>query len=41
VASLPGGIAVRDSKDPTGTALRFTAAEWSAFTTKIHAGEFG
>ena len=40
VASLPGGIAVRDSKDPAGPALRFTAAEWSAFTTGIHAGEF-
>ncbi len=40
MASLRGGIAVRDSKDPAGPALRFTAAEWSAFTSGIHAGEF-
>ena len=40
VASLSDGIAVRDSKDPAGPALRFTVAEWSAFTTGIHAGEF-
>jgi Domain of unknown function (DUF397) len=40
VAGLSDGIAVRDSKDPSGPALRFTAAEWSAFTTGIHAGEF-
>jgi hypothetical protein len=35
------GCAVRDSKDPTGPALRFTATEWSAFTAGIRAGEFG
>ena len=40
VASLSGGIAVRDSKDPAGPALRFTTAEWSAFTTGIRTGEF-
>ncbi|HEX6402588.1 MAG TPA: DUF397 domain-containing protein [Pseudonocardiaceae bacterium] len=40
VADLPGGIAVRDSKHPTGAALRFTTAAWSAFTTAIRAGEF-
>jgi hypothetical protein len=40
VASLSGDIAVRDSKDPAGPALRFTAAAWSAFTIGIHAGEF-
>ncbi|WP_182887413.1 DUF397 domain-containing protein [Microbispora sp. H10885] len=32
VGLLDGGdIAVRDSKDPDGPALRFTAAEWDAF----------
>lgn len=42
VASLAdGGRAVRDSKDPAGPALRFTAAEWSAFTAGVQAGEFG
>ncbi|MGH8920498.1 MAG: DUF397 domain-containing protein [Actinomycetes bacterium] len=40
VAGLPCGHAVRDSKDPTGPALRFTAAEWVAFTAGVKAGEF-
>jgi hypothetical protein len=41
VAALSGGgVAVRDSKDPNGPRLRFTAAEWSAFTVGVHAGEF-
>jgi len=40
VADLDGGRAVRDSKNPTGPALMFTAAEWSAFTTGVRAGEF-
>lgn len=35
-----GGRAVRDSKDPTGPALMFTAAEWVAFTAGVRAGEF-
>jgi Domain of unknown function (DUF397) len=33
-------IAVRDSKDPHGPALTFTARQWSAFTTAIKAHEF-
>lgn len=41
VAALPGGHrAVRDSKHPTGPALTFTAAEWTAFTTSLRTGEF-
>jgi uncharacterized protein DUF397 len=40
VAGLPGGRAVRDSKNPTGPALRFTATEWAAFTAGVRAGEF-
>ncbi len=41
VADLNGGHrAVRDSKNPTGPALTFTAAEWSAFTTGIRTSEF-
>lgn len=40
VAQLPGGaVAVRDSKNPHCEALRFTAAEWSAFRSGIKAGE--
>lgn len=32
--------AVRDSKHPTGPALIFTAAGWSAFTAGVRDGEF-
>lgn len=42
VADLPGGgQAVRDSKDPDGPMLRFTAAEWAAFSSGVRAGQFG
>ena len=41
VADLDGGArAVRDSKNPAGPALTFTAAEWTAFATGVRAGEF-
>jgi hypothetical protein len=41
VAAFPGGgVAVRDSKDPDGPILRFSAAEWSAFAEGMAAGEF-
>jgi hypothetical protein len=40
VADLDGRHAVRDSKNPTGPALMFTAAEWVAFTAGVRAGEF-
>ena len=41
VARMPGGgVAVRDSKNPDGPMLRFTAAEWSAFAAGVAAGEF-
>ncbi|WBB82020.1 DUF397 domain-containing protein [Micromonospora sp. WMMD882] len=29
--NLPGLVAVRDSKDPTGPALTFTPTAWTAF----------
>jgi hypothetical protein len=35
-----GGRAVRDSKNPTGPVLRFTSAEWVAFTAGVRDGEF-
>jgi hypothetical protein len=35
-----GGRAVRDSKDPSGPALRFTAGEWGAFVAGVRGGEF-
>jgi hypothetical protein len=41
VADLDGGArAVRDSKDPAGGHLTFTASEWSAFAAGVRAGEF-
>jgi hypothetical protein len=41
VAALrDGGLAVRDSKDPEGARLAFTAEEWAAFTAGVKAGEF-
>ena len=40
VAHLSDHQAVRDSKDPSGPALMFTAAEWTAFTSGVRAGEF-
>lgn len=42
VADLDGEHrAVRDSKRPTGPALIFAAAEWSAFTASLRAGTLG
>ncbi len=38
--NLPGVIAVRDSKDPDGTALVFTPAEWQAFLAGARNGDF-
>ena len=35
-----GGVAVRDSKDPSGPILRYTAAEWVAFLHGAKGGEF-
>jgi hypothetical protein len=41
VAALPDGrVAVRDSKDPLGSALVFTRAEIGAWMRGIRAGEF-
>ncbi|MGC5032596.1 DUF397 domain-containing protein [Micromonospora sp. DT229] len=33
--NLPGVVAVRDSKDPTGPVLAFTPKSWQAFVTQI------
>jgi Domain of unknown function (DUF397) len=35
-----GTVGVRDTKDPTGPVLTFTAAEWAAFTDGVRHGEF-
>ncbi len=42
VAELSGGRrGVRDSKNPAGPALVFTAGEWDAFIEGVKNGEFG
>ncbi|NJP30510.1 DUF397 domain-containing protein [Micromonospora thermarum] len=33
--NLPGVVAVRDSKDPTGPALVFGAHAWRAFVAQV------
>ncbi|RBQ18551.1 DUF397 domain-containing protein [Spongiactinospora rosea] len=33
--NLPGTIAIRDSKDPTGPVLLFAPAEWTAFLNSL------
>jgi Domain of unknown function (DUF397) len=35
-----GSMAVKDSKNPDGPALVFTAQEWSAFVEGVKLGEF-
>ncbi len=35
-----GAVGMRDSKNPTGPVLTFTAAEWEAFTGGLRDGEF-
>jgi len=40
VATIEGGVAVRDSKDPDGPILQYTGAEWFAFLHGVKNGEF-
>ncbi|HET9517628.1 MAG TPA: DUF397 domain-containing protein [Actinoplanes sp.] len=40
VAVLSAGYALRDSTDPQGPVLYFTAAEWEAFVGGAKDGEF-
>jgi hypothetical protein len=39
--NLPGVVAVRDSKDPSGPALTFTPDQWRAFLSSARDGRFG
>ena len=39
VTSLPGVVAVRDSKNPDGPRLGVTGSAWSAFVAGIRHGE--
>jgi hypothetical protein len=36
---LPGTVALRDSKNPTGPTLTVGPADWSAFVARIKAGD--
>ena len=40
VAVVAGGVAVRNSRDPQGPMLEFTAEEWQAFLDGAKGGEF-
>lgn len=40
VAALPTRVAVRDSKDPHGPKLIFSAETWRSFTTQAQAGTY-
>lgn len=40
VRRYDGAIQVRDSKDPDGPVLTFTADEWDAFVDGARQGEF-
>jgi len=39
-ANLPGIVAVRDSKNPGGPALRFAPGTWDSFTGKVKSGTY-
>ncbi len=36
--TLPGAIAIRDSKNPDGTVLTFGNKQWRAFAAKVKTG---
>jgi len=40
VAGRDGAVRVRNSRDRSGTVLRFTRDEWSAFLAGARGGEF-
>jgi Domain of unknown function (DUF397) len=40
VAEIPGAVAVRDSKDPTGPVLVYSREAWADFVAAVRAGRF-
>ncbi len=38
--NLPGPVAVRDSKNAAGPALRFARSDWASFVSAVRDGEF-
>jgi len=41
VAATPGEIAVRDSKNPDGHILWYSAPSWQSFLSQVRQGSFG
>lgn len=41
VATLPGEVRARDSKDPQGPVLTFTRSDWTAFVRDVKCGSNG
>jgi Domain of unknown function (DUF397) len=41
VACQPGGVAVRDSKEPQGPVLAFAPIVWQAFTRRVRTAASG
>lgn len=41
VAEVPGGLAVRDSKDPTGPVLHFGRGVWGEFVNGLRSRSLG
>lgn len=39
--NLPAAVAVRDSKNPSGSRLVLASEEWRQFTARVRAGRFG
>jgi hypothetical protein len=40
VAAIPGGIGIRDSKDPDGPTLSYSHGEFAVFAAGVKAGDF-
>lgn len=40
VAPVTGGVAVRDSKDPSGPVLAWRSDEWRAFASDVRQGRY-
>jgi hypothetical protein len=40
ISSITDGVAVRDSKNPVGPALLYSATSWLAFTHEARLGRF-
>jgi hypothetical protein len=38
--NVPGVVAVRDSKNPTGDVLTFGRPEWTSFLAAVRSGKF-